>query len=239
MADLTDMMIGSAFVLGLMGGMHCAGMCGGIVGAISRPWSSARDTWRFHFAYNGGRILSYGLAGFLVGALGSAGFLFRDFAWLQQLFAFAASLLLLALGFSVAGAVPVVRRIEGWGAALWRHIQPLSRGLFPVDSALRAFAVGLLWGWLPCGLVYTVLLTALATADPMIGALVMLAFGFGTLPNLIGMGAVFSRSRNVLRSRWVRIATGAVVSSFGAYGFARALAAVLDPHGSFCHFIPF
>ena len=236
MSSLPLVMIGSAFIAGLAGGVHCAGMCGGIVGAISRPWSKADDAWRFHLAYNGGRIASYGFAGLLVGALGSAGFLFRDTAWLQQVFALAASLLLLGLGLSLAGFVPFARRIEVLGAVLWRQIQPFSRRFLPVTTAPRAFAIGLLWGWLPCGLVYTVLLTALASADSLDGAMIMLAFGFGTLPNLVGIGALVSRFKAFVQSRSARLGAGIVVSGIGVYGLVMVFQGlILAPDGMLCH----
>jgi sulfite exporter TauE/SafE len=116
----------------------------------------------------------------------------------------------------LAGATAVLSRLETAGAWLWRHIQPWSRAVLPVTSLPRALGLGALWGWLPCGMVYSVVLIALASGSTLRGAAVMLAFGLGTLPNLLAIGMLLARATTCARG--MRIATGAVVAGFGVYG---------------------
>jgi sulfite exporter TauE/SafE len=124
-------------------------------------------------------------------------------------------------------------RLEQGGQLLWRHVQPLLRGLRPAPGASlkpgRMLAAGALWGWLPCGMVYSVLVTAMLSGSAAGGALVMLAFGLGTLPMLLGLGLLGARQRAFLRMRAVRVACGALVLGFGLLGLARAAGGL--PHG--------
>ncbi len=192
---MTEFSIVAVFFVGLLGGVHCLGMCGSIVGIFSAQLPKNKARWPFHLAYNGGRLASYAAAGALAGAIGRAGLLLRDVVPVQHLLFALSSLMLVALGLYLAGIWGMVRRIEQAGGMLWRHIQPLARGLLPVTTPARALLLGALWGWLPCGLVYSVLVTALASGSAQSGALVMLAFGLGTLPNLLAIGLFWEKSR--------------------------------------------
>ncbi len=218
---MTDFSIVAVFFVGLLGGVHCLGMCGSVVGIFTAqiPKESAR--WPFHLAYNSGRVASYMLAGALVGAAGQAGLLLRDVVPVQHLLFALSSLMLIALGLYLAGIWNVVRRIEQAGGVLWRHIQPLTRGLLPVTTPTRALLLGALCGWLPCGLVYSVLVTALASGHAQSGALIMLAFGLGTLPNLLAIGMFWERSRRWAQSKRVRMIAGFLVAGFGGYGLIK------------------
>ena len=113
-------------------------------------------------------------------------------------------------------------RLESLGAWLWRRIQPYSARFLPADTPAKAFALGTLWGWLPCGLVYSLLATALLSGGAGGGALVMLAFGLGTLPNLLLAGLAFKRLREFTSNRRLRLAAGVLVAGFGVAGLARA-----------------
>ena len=143
----------AVFFVGLLGGVHCLGMCGSIVGILTGQLSKDSVRWPFHLAYNGGRLASYAVAGALVGAIGQAGLLFRDEVPVQHLLFALSSLMLVVLGLYLAGIWGAVRYIEQVGGLLWRRLQPLTRGLFPIATPPRAFLLGTLWGWLPCGLV--------------------------------------------------------------------------------------
>jgi sulfite exporter TauE/SafE len=224
MTGLFGPALAAAFLGGLAGGLHCAGMCGGIVGALCQPSVKASRTgaWRHLVAYNAGRIASYTVAGMLAGALGAAGFLTRGAIFAQPLVVALASVMLIALGLSLAGITPIVRRIEVLGAWLWRLIQPWTGHLLPVTSIPRALALGALWGWLPCGMVYAVLVTALALGNWWQGALVLFAFGIGTLPNLLGIGLFWQNSNCLARARVPRLAVGVTIAAFGIYGLMRA-----------------
>lgn len=218
---MTEFSIIAVFFVGLLGGVHCLGMCGSLVGILTTQLPSGQTKWPFHLAYSSGRVMSYTLAGAAAGAVGQAGLLLRDVVPVQHLLFALSSLMLIALGLYLAGLWGVVRRIEMLGGAIWRRIQPLTRGLFPVSTPQRAFGLGLLWGWLPCGLVYSVLITALASGQAGHGALVMLAFGLGTLPNLLAIGLFWESMKGWVQSPGVRRAAGLLVAGFGVYGLIK------------------
>jgi hypothetical protein len=208
----------AVFLAGLLGGGHCAGMCGGIVGALS---AGAGSRLPLHLAYNAGRIASYTLAGAIAGALGGM-VLYYDVLPLQLALYVLANLMLILLGLYLAGWSSLVTRLEAVGRRLWRHISPLTTRFLPVDTAPRAFAVGTLWGWLPCGLTYSVLAIALVSGGAANGAALMLAFGLGTLPNLLLAGLLLRRARSWFQDRMVRWVSGGLVLGFGIAGLANA-----------------
>jgi sulfite exporter TauE/SafE len=243
---MTEFSIVAVFFVGLLGGVHCLGMCGSLVGILTtqlpklplqlspasggegkrlslreRLGLNSGARWPFHLAYSSGRVASYTLAGALAGSIGQAGLLLRDVVPVQHLLFALSSLMLVALGLYLAGIWGAVRRIETMGKLLWQRIQPLTRGLFPVSTPMRAFLLGTLWGWLPCGLVYSVLITALASGNAKSGALVMLAFGLGTLPNLLAIGLFWESLKRWVQSPAVRRAAGLLVVCFGTYGLIK------------------
>lgn len=235
----------SAVLAGLAGGVHCVGMCGGIVGALSGATGQREPAMRLHLAYSAGRVASYALAGALAGGaggmLGWAGGAVlgaRASPFGQSVFMLVASLMLVLLGLYLSGLAPAVRRIEAMGNGLWRRLQPIARPLLPASTVPRAMALGAVWGFLPCGLVYAMLATAVATGSPSMGAAVLAAFGLGTLPGLLAVGFWLSRFRSVVRSPRARMAAGAAVCLAGLYGLALFGHAVLggtDPHAHHHH----
>lgn len=233
---MTEFSTIAVFFVGLLGGVHCLGMCGSIVGILTAQLPKHGARWPFHLAYNSGRIASYTLAGLLAGAIGQAGLLLRDVVPIQHLLFALSSLMLIALGMYLAGIWSMVRHIEMAGSALWKRIQPLTRPLFPITTPTRALLLGTLWGWLPCGLVYSVLVTALASGHAQSGALIMLAFGLGTLPNLMAIGLFWERCRLWVRSPRVRLIAGLTVMAFGMYGLFK-VGYVFAVHGwaGSCH----
>jgi sulfite exporter TauE/SafE len=211
----------AVFVVGLLGGVHCLGMCGSIVGIFTAQAPKGSARWPFHLAYSSGRITSYAVAGALVGAIGQAGLLMRDAVPVQHILFALSSLMLIALGLYLAGVWGAVRQLEQMGGALWKRLQPYTARLLPVNTVPRALGLGALWGWLPCGLVYSVLLTALASGSAVQGALIMLAFGLGTLPNLLAIGLFWESIKGWVQSRKVRLVAGSLVASFGIYGLLK------------------
>ena len=203
-----------AFVVGLLGGVHCAGMCGGIVGALSFGAREGRNL-PILLGYNLGRISSYVLAGALMGALG---FYFSGLLPVQTaqrvLLTFAGVFLVL-MGLYLAGWWNALSRIERLGGVLWRRIEPLGRGLLPVRTIRQAILLGLLWGWLPCGLVYSALVWTVSSGGAIDGAMLMLAFGLGTLPNLLLMGVAAAQLNRWVQHPTVRTLAGALVILFG------------------------
>lgn len=203
------------FIVGLLGGGHCAGMCGGIVGALSLQTAQGRAPVTIHLAYNVGRIASYALAGLFVGAVG---YLAGNLLPLQRGLYVLASLMLVALGLYLLGATQALAFVEKGGQTIWARIQPFTGRFLPVRGVAQALPLGLLWGWLPCGLVYSALTTALASGSAWDGALLMLAFGLGTLPNLLLAGLLLSRFRRFAQARVTRVVSGLLVLGYGIYG---------------------
>ena len=219
---VTWVILGAALLTGFLGGVHCAGMCGGIVSALVGQSARNARPGLLHLAYNGGRIFSYALAGAVTGTVGSLGLLLDRWLPVQVFVYIAANLLLIALGLYLAGFRGPVTRLEHLGSRLWRRVQPLTRRFLPADSVPKALALGMLWGWLPCGLVYTVLFTALLSGSALKGAVLMLAFGLGTLPTLTMAAFFLHKSRSLFAGRTARLFSGATVIAFGVYGLANA-----------------
>ena len=227
------------FVVGLLGSVHCAGMCGGIVGALSVaptvgrpvpiPVVAARPQVGSVLAYNAGRIGSYMVAGALAGGLAQGAHALARLPALQAGAYWLANLMLAALGLYLMDAWRGLAYLEQGGRVVWRGVRPLLRKVGPLDRPSRMFVAGGVWGWLPCGMVYSVLVTAMLSGSAGGGALVMLAFGLGTLPMLLGLGLLGARLRGWLASQRVRFACGLVVLGFGVLGLARAAGGL--PHG--------
>jgi len=218
----------SAFLVGLLGGGHCVGMCGGIVSAVSMHLPNQTKNQPkilFLIAYNAGRILSYTLAGVLAGLLGASSFFLNHVLPIQHLLYFISSLILILLGLYLAGFWYGITYIENAGRSLWEKLQPYSKRFIPVQNLKQSFALGGLWGWLPCGLVYSVLIAAIATGNAISGGLLMLAFGLGTLPTLLAMGMTAVRLKATLQNIWVRRGSGLLVLGFGLVGIYRLLSA--------------
>ncbi|HEY3327195.1 MAG TPA: sulfite exporter TauE/SafE family protein [Novimethylophilus sp.] len=216
----------SAFLVGLLGGGHCVGMCGGIVGAVTLSLPGQRPRMPFLLTYNFGRIASYTLAGVLAGLIGASSFFLDHVLPVEKLLYLLASLMLVVLGLYLAGIWHGVLVLERAGGVLWKQLQPLSNNFLPVKTHRQAFALGVVWGWLPCGLVYSVLVAALATGSAAQGGLLMLAFGLGTLPALLAMGLAAVRLKAWLQNIWVRRASGVLVLGFGVLGLLRLAQAV-------------
>jgi uncharacterized protein len=206
----------AAFAVGVLGGVHCLGMCGGIVGAISVSHAgSAAPAWPRLLAYNLGRMGSYVIAGALAGWLGAA--LLGALPQGQRVLELLAAVFLILLGLYLGGWWPILARLERFGGLLWRRIEPLGRHFIPVRHAGQAFVVGAVWGWLPCGLVYSVLVWTLAAGSAADGALLMAAFALGTLPNLMLMGLFAARLARFVRHGVVRQAAGALLVAYGVW----------------------
>ena len=213
------------FLIGLLGGTHCVGMCGGIVGVLSM---GAGSRPALHLAYNAGRIISYALAGALAGALGGASLVLAGQLPVRIVLFVLANLMLVALGLYLIGVTRALAFTERFGQKLWRHVQPLSRRFLPARSVAQAFPLGLLWGWLPCGLVYSALIMAMTSGSAVRGAGMMLAFGAGTLPNLLLAGLFAARLNEYVAKPVVRLVAGLIVLAFGAWGLFMALRMVFQ-----------
>ena len=208
----------AAFLVGLLGGGHCVGMCGGIVGAVTMTLPGSKPKFPFLLSYNLGRIGSYTLAGIMAGAVGASSFFLEHVLPVEKVLYALASLMLILLGLYLAGIWRVLTRLEALGGRLWQRLQPYSRRLLPVKTLPQSFLLGVLWGWLPCGLVYSVLVAAVASGSPWQGGLLMLAFGVGTLPTLLAMGMTAVRLKGLLQNLWFRRLSGLTIAGFGLAG---------------------
>jgi len=215
-----------AFLVGLLGGVHCVGMCGGIMSALTLGVQrngkasfsgSATVLFPYLLSYNFARITSYSIAGLVFGGLG---------AWLTELVAFnqaqlvlkvVAGVFLVALGLYLANWWRGLGYLERTGKNLWRLIEPYARKFVPIQNIKQAFVAGLLWGWLPCGLVYSVLIWSLSSGSAIKGGLLMLSFGLGTLPSLLAMGLFATMLKHFMQLSIVRVLAALLVISFGVY----------------------
>jgi sulfite exporter TauE/SafE len=221
-----ELTITGGLLLGLFGGLHCIGMCGGIVSALAGAGPDGRVGHReiaAQLLYSAGRISSYTLAGAIAGGLGWSllSLLGADAARALRVLAGA---FLVAAGLYLAGWWLGLARLERVGARAWRHIAPLSKKLQPLDRSWKRFAAGAVWGWLPCGLVYAALAGASASGGAATGAAMMAAFGVGTLPALLAAGTLSQTIQSRVQTR--RLA-GALLVVFGLW----TIAAVAIPGG--------
>lgn len=225
---MTDMSLAAALLAGLLGGVHCVGMCGGITGALTMGLpdvvrTSPTRLLPYQLAYNLGRILSYVVAGALMGALGAGVFSLGDMHQTRLFVLLIAALFMLVLGLYIGGWWSGLLKLEQLGGHVWKRIEPLGRGLLPVRSLPHAFLLGVVWGWLPCGLVYSLLTWALASGSASQGALLMLAFGAGTLPVMLLMGSVIGSFSRWLQQIWLRRLAGGLVVLLGLHALYRVL----------------
>jgi sulfite exporter TauE/SafE len=208
--------LSSAFLLGFFSTLHCVGMCGGIIGALSLSLPVAIRNNKpkllsFVLAYNLGRIISYSAAGLVAGAVGTGVLQSAGFDQGHAILRFVGITMMVAIGLYLTGWLPQLASVEKIGIPIWKSLEPIGRKLVPVASLPKALAYGLIWGWLPCGLVYFVLIWALTAGDAIHGALTMLAFGLGTLPTLITAGFMTSWITRFAHSSRARQVVGVLI----------------------------
>jgi sulfite exporter TauE/SafE len=214
--------LATAVVVGLLGGVHCVGMCGGVVSMLTLGIAAERrrrlgTLLPLQLGYNLGRVAGYTLAGALAGGIGALLVQADALYWGQRALYLLAAVVMIALGLYLGGWWRGLAVVERAGAVLWHRLEPLGRRLLPIRGWWQAVAVGLVWAWLPCGLVYSVLILALGTGSTLQGALLMLAFGLGTLPNLLGIGVLAGAAARYLEAAWLRRAAGLLVIGLGSY----------------------
>lgn len=209
--------VAAALAIGFLGSSHCIGMCGGIAGALGMAVPGQKTAWVQLTSYSVGRLGSYTLMGALAGALGAAAL-----PALTPL-RLVAGLMLIAMALYIGGLWRGLVWLEKGGSYLWRYLQPLSKRLLPVRSAGQALALGSLWGWLPCGLVYSALTFALAQGSSERAALAMLAFGLGTVPAMLATGAAAATVRGFVQRPPVRMLFAGAILVFGCWTIWGAL----------------
>lgn len=226
MSEWLALMAGAG-LLGLVGSGHCLGMCGGIAGALGMTSPSSRTLPRAlsSLLYSLGRVSSYALLGLLAGALGQ---LTSVGLGLGPTMRIAAGILIVLLGLQLAGLRVGFDRLERVGLAVWRRLRPALAWIGSPDAAWKCLALGALWGWLPCGLVYSALAAAAATGTATGGALFMACFGLGTMPALLFATGMAGRLGETLRGRGARRVVGVTLVGLGLWAMVGG---VLAGHG--------
>ena len=211
----------TALIIGFLGGTHCIGMCGGITGALSMAIPTGvgykKRLLLTLLSYNLGRISSYSLAGLIVGTMG---WLLADqsstvFLVLRSFAAF----LLVLMGIYIAGWGNGLTLLEKAGSNLWKMIQPISKKILPVKSLRGALLLGALWGWLPCGLVYSTLVWSSMASSPLTSAALMAAFGLGTLPAILTTGLLAERASSLMKNASFKAFSGMLLIVYGVWTF--------------------
>lgn len=249
----------SALMMGLFGGLHCVGMCGGVSSALSFAvgQSSRRRRFGILLSYNIGRLGTYALMGAIVGsglqlffsAVGAEVVSETSLTSLDSqhvhhnshdshpteksftntfpqlnIARLIAGCFLVAMGSYLAGwwfgLVYLEKKVGGF---LWRYLQPISQSIFPVTTFPKALLLGAIWGWLPCGLVYTALVFSASQAHVVYSAVTMLMFGLGTLPFLLLSGFFAEELKRFLQKKYLKQAIGLFIILFGLLTIAGAV----------------
>lgn len=209
----------SAFLIGLLGSTHCIGMCGGISASLSMALPVGKG-FRLRqtimlLAFNLGRVGSYVVLASLIALLSTGAA--EHWKTLGPVLRTLAGLLLIVMGLSMGHWWQGIRRVEQLGAPLWRRLSPLTGKLLPIRRADQALALGMLWGWLPCGLVYSTLGYAALQPSVAQAAGTMLFFGLGTLPSMLATGYAATWISHLRRQPWFRQLAGALLIVFGLW----------------------
>ncbi|NJO15716.1 MAG: sulfite exporter TauE/SafE family protein [Thioploca sp.] len=217
---MTPISLLSAFIMGLFSSPHCVGMCGGIVGALTMGLppqirNSPLQLLAYLLTYNLGRISSYVLAGIIVSFLGvQLTQLLPDFhlvsKWLGGIF-------IIIVGLYLGNWWQGLAALETLGNFLWRRIVPVGRHFLPVHRLSQALGLGLIWGWLPCGLVYGVLALSLTANNPFQGGLLMFMFGMGTFLIMLITGTTTHWFVQFTRNPMIRQIVGILLISLGLF----------------------
>lgn len=216
------LVIGAALLSGLLGGVHCAAMCGAIATSLSfgQKAASPATQWLHALQPNVGRVLGYTFAGAIVGGFGHGLVAVAQTPTLALVMRIAVGLMMIAVAVRLLDPRGRFNPLARPGRALWQRLQPLQRALLPADTGLKRIGIGLLWGWLPCGLSATLLATAWLQANAVDGALTMLAFGLGTLPVMLPLTWSGARLGQTLQRGGLRTAAGVFVLIAGGVTIA-------------------
>ncbi len=221
--------LSAALLAGLLGSAHCLGMCAGISGlfGVSAEVRSLRRQLPMAIAYNTGRIATYAMLGAIVASFGAA--LVDAKPTLARPILLVTGIVIILIGLQVAFNWRLLNPIERMGGVLWQKLAPVARHFVPVTNVPRALGLGLLWGWLPCGLVYSVLLIAATSAAPANGAAIMAAFGIGTMPAMVMTGLGAAQMSQLMRRRGTRLGLGLLIVALGVLTIVMPVAGWLAP----------
>lgn len=235
MADAANTIsLSAAFVAGVAGSAHCFAMCGGLAGAFGMrarsSMTAASNAFSNSLPYHAGRLSGYAIAGAICGLLGATLQTILDLARIGAWLRTASGVLLLLIALRMLSPWNPLRWLETLGAKFWRRLQPLTQKTAALNGNAHAIAVGFLWGWLPCGLVYSMLLFAALSGRAVEGSAILLAFGLGTLPAMLTSSVFASRAQHLLRSRWPRVGSGALLLFLGVWMIWISLPAAAHVH---------
>jgi len=226
MIDVINLNFLTAFSIGFLGSLHCVGMCGGISGALATaippPTTHQSNVFNllrklnFQLFYSGGRLGSYMIAGAIAGSIGATVSQISDAHGISVL-RILSGVMIILLGFYISGWWMALSKLERAGTIVWKQIRPLTKPLMPVNNVFKAGLLGALWGWLPCGLVYSGLTWSMAAGNTLDSALLMLFFGIGTLPAMIGVGFFSGMLADFARSRATRSIAGVIMILYGSW----------------------
>ncbi|MGX9416120.1 sulfite exporter TauE/SafE family protein [Vibrio sp. WJH972] len=207
----------AAALIGVVSSAHCFGMCGGISALLGSTCSNKQQLPFVIALYNIGRLTSYTLMGAL---LGSIAYSLIELSQLNQMLGWMrilSGIILIMLGLYLARAWFGIQKIESLGQHIWKFISPVARQLIPLKKPWYALPLGFLWGWLPCGLVYSMLTWSLASGNGVSGGLIMLFFGFGTLPSMVLMASSTTIMSKISASPIFRVSSGFMIVLYGGY----------------------
>lgn len=211
----------AAILLGLAGASHCMGMCGGMALVLN---SGGRQSVWLAVAYHAGRLFGYTLVGAIVGALVSI----AHFANLTLLLRLLAALLLMTIGLQTLGVWSLTQSLERWGGLAWTWIKPVITAFMPPAHVGHAAVLGAFWGFMPCGLVYSALAWTSSVSTNLLEASgLMLLFGLGTLPAMLGTTLAGQQASRILRARRVRQLLGVMLLGLGTWSFWLVIAAAM------------
>jgi uncharacterized protein len=206
----------SALLMGMIGSTHCVGMCGGIISTLSTNFSgkTSNQTFWIQLFYNVGRITTYSFLGLLIGFFSSKlmGMLPNPHAFSMKV----SGIFFILLGLYISQLLNSFKYLESTGQKLWVKIEPFGRKYLPAQTPFDAWKLGLVWGWLPCGLVYSALALAMTQVNPLHSALTMLVFGLGTLPTLLLIGHFAQNIKVILQNKTFRLSLGLLLIVYGA-----------------------
>lgn len=210
----------SAILLGLASSLHCVGMCGGIVALFASSMANAQTTLlqrsMLHLWFSLGRVFTYSLLGLAVGYFSY--FLLNRFMpqWAPVL-RIMTGIIIILFGLHLSGYFLPLNRLESLGKPLWRVLSPKLKQFLPINRWYKAASAGFIWGFLPCGMVYSTLLIAMTANSALDATLIMLGFGLGTIPMLLLSGLAVQHLQKIVRHRVVKVGLSAIVMSYGGW----------------------
>jgi len=216
----------AALVIGLLGAGHCLGMCSGIASAITFSTENSKSKVTSFISlllYNIGRISSYTLAGAIFAGSSSALIIFFGGKEALIYLRIVAAILMLLLALYISRLWFGLLVLEKMGQGVWQYIKPIAQYFLPLKHPIFALPLGFLWGWLPCGLVYSTLSWAASSGSTENGAIIMLGFGIGTLPAMLTVGALTQQLKVTLNHRYFRNVSALLLSMFALHTFYVAI----------------